>query len=352
MINIEVSASRKYTVSIGEGLLNNVGEMVAKIKKPCNTVIVTDDIVDKLYSDTVIKSLENSGFKVQKFVFPNGEQSKNIDTYTKILGFFANAQLTRTDLAVALGGGVVGDMTGFAAATFLRGIDFVQLPTTLLAAVDSSVGGKTGIDLAEGKNLVGAFHQPIAVICDTDTLKTLSPDIYSAGIAEAIKSGIIRDKKLFELIESGKTQDKINEIISGSVSIKRDIVEADEHEVGERKLLNLGHTIGHAIEKVSNFEVSHGHAVAIGMVIAARIAEKTNFATEPCVDRIMKALKNNALLTECKYTAHELVSAALADKKRSGGNITLILPRQIGCCAQMTIPVSMLEETMALGLQS
>ncbi|HBL85435.1 MAG: 3-dehydroquinate synthase [Clostridiales bacterium GWF2_38_85] len=351
MINIEVSASRKYTVSIGEGLLNKVGEMILKLKKPGTVVIVTDDIVDSLYSAAVMNSLENNGYTVKKFVFPNGEQSKNLDTYTKILGFFADSQLTRTDFAVALGGGVVGDITGFAAATFLRGIDFVQVPTTLLAAVDSSVGGKTGVDLPEGKNLVGAFHQPIAVICDTNTLKTLPDDIFSAGIAEAIKSGAIRDEKLFQLIENGDTAQNITDIISGSVSIKRDIVEADEHEAGDRKLLNFGHTIGHAIEKLSNFEISHGHAVAVGMIIASRIAEKTGFAIEPCTDRIIEALQNNSLPTECKYNGHELATVALADKKRSGGNITLILPRQIGCCAQMTIPVSLLEETIALGMQ-
>ena len=347
MRTITVNASTKYDIIIEKGLLNRCGELILAVKKPCVAAVVSDDIVDRLYGDIVAKSLTKAGFKVVKFVFANGEQSKNIDTYTKILDFFAQNNLTRTDIAVALGGGVVGDLTGFAAATFLRGIDFVQLPTTMLAAVDSSVGGKTGVDVPAGKNLVGAFHQPKLVLCDTATMDTLPDQVFADGIVEAIKSGIIGDKGLFELLLQGNSRANAEQIIEAAVRVKAQIVENDEYESGDRRLLNLGHTFGHAIELLSNFGITHGSAVAQGMVIAANMAHNLGIATEDVAKETKAAFFTNNIDFSCNYSAKQIADAAMTDKKRQGKELILVLPTAVGNCIQYKIKAQALESLIA-----
>ena len=345
MRTVEVNASKKYKVLIGEGILGNTGKYLLEVKSPCRAAIITDDKVASLYLDTVRKSLEESGFKTVDFAFPNGEASKNIDTYASILEFLADSKLSRTDIIVALGGGVVGDIAGFAAATFLRGIDFIQIPTTLLAAVDSSVGGKTAIDLDSGKNLAGAFHQPSLVICDTNTFGTLDDRQLSCGYAEVIKHGVICDKELFSRLEDGSID--LSETVERCVKIKRDIVERDEFDNGERRLLNLGHTAGHAVEKLSCYSLTHGAAVAIGMVIVSKIAERCGYASESITERLCALLEKYGLPTECGMTPDEIFSVSSSDKKVEGASITLVIPEKIGSCVLVKCPLSDYEKMLA-----
>ena len=254
MRSVTVKTSATYEVLIGSGLLQKAGEAVKKVISPCKAAIVTDSTVVHLYEETVRQSLTEAGFSVCTFVFPAGEASKNIHTLSHLLEFLAKEEMTRTDLIVALGGGVTGDLAGFGAAVYLRGIPFVQIPTTFLAAIDSSVGGKTAVDLEAGKNLAGAFYQPKRVLCDTDVLQTLPEVVFADGIAEALKYGVLGDAALFEKIAGGDFRQDLEEIIETCVSMKRDVVEEDEFDTGKRQLLNLGHTFGHAIEQKSHFK--------------------------------------------------------------------------------------------------
>ncbi|MBQ4347528.1 MAG: 3-dehydroquinate synthase, partial [Firmicutes bacterium] len=235
--------------------------------------------------------------------------------------------------------GVVGDLAGFCAAIYRRGMDFIQIPTTFLAAIDSSVGGKTGVDLASGKNLAGVFHQPRLVVCDTETFNTLSPDIFSEGTAEAIKYGLIADEALFEKISSGDFLSETDEIVSRCVDIKGGIVSRDEFDKGERRLLNLGHTFAHAIENLSEYKISHGTAVGMGLVLAAQTAVKKGLCEENLLDKTKEALKNNSLSVSSPYTLSEMLPVILSDKKRESDAITLVLPIRAGECILQKLPV-------------
>lgn len=347
---IRVSASGIYDVIVDKGIIDSAGDICKKPVSPCKAVIVTDSIVAPLYLERVKRSFEKSGFEVLSFIFESGEQSKNIGTLSDILEFAAQNKVSADDIFVALGGGVTGDLTGFAAAVYLRGVRFVQIPTTLLAMVDSSVGGKTAIDLRFGKNLAGAFYQPIAVICDYSTLDTLKKETFAEGMAEVIKYGVIFDKELFDTVKSGDVKNKIDYIIERCVELKRDVVEIDERDNGERQLLNFGHTIGHAVEKCSGFTVSHGNAVAIGMMTAARASFKLGFSREDCAPQIREALINNDLPTQTDFTARELFDAALNDKKRRGNSINLIVPEKIGRCYRKEQDTQQVLEFIKLGL--
>ena len=343
MRSITVNTSKKYDVIIDAGLLAEAGEKIAAACGGEKAVIVTDDVVEKLYADNVEQSLREAGYTTSRYVFPNGEQSKNMDTYIAILDALAHANMTRSDVVVALGGGVVGDMAGFAAATYLRGTRFAQIPTTLLAMVDSSVGGKTAIDLPTGKNQVGAFYQPDIVLCDYQTLQTLPAEVFRDGCAEMIKHGVILSAELFALLKE-PLQPQMEDIIARNVTIKRDIVSADERDIGIRQILNFGHTIGHGIEKHSNYGVTHGRAVAIGMSIASRGACRMGMCGEDCHREIVEMLKRYALPHETDIPPEQLLEAALYDKKRSGQRITLILPERIGKCVARTVDIGELAE--------
>ncbi len=350
MKKVTVNASRTYDILIDKGLLSNVGKHLSCLHPaPAKVMIVTDDTVNTLYGDTVEKSLVASGYTVSRFVFPHGEESKSTATLVSLWNALARAGLTRTDLIVALGGGVVGDMAGFAAATYLRGIAFLQCPTTLLAMVDSSVGGKTGVDLEAGKNLCGAFHQPIGVLCDTDALSTLPAATFADGCAEVIKYGYIGNPTLLSLLEKPFADDPA-EVIAMCVSDKRDVVEADEHDHGMRQLLNLGHTSGHAIEGCSHFEISHGSAVAIGMLLMARAAVKKGLCTADVPAHMEALLRAYHLPVDCPFTAEQLVRVALSDKKRKGNSITLVLPEYVGKSRLHRISADDLLDFFAAGL--
>ncbi len=348
MKKVRIKTSKAYDVIIGSGILKDTGNLLLNIIKPCRVVIVSDDRVSSLYSSIVSKSLEESGFNCLLYTFKEGEESKNINTLTELLEFLAQNTLTRGDLIIALGGGVTGDLAGFAASIYLRGISYVQIPTSILAAVDSSVGGKTAINLREGKNLAGAFYQPKLVICDTKTFDTLPENFFKDGLAEVIKYGVIRDKELFKIYAKG-LKDNMEAIIERCIEIKGEIVAADEFDLGERQLLNFGHTIGHAIEKCSNFKINHGHGVAMGMVAAARASEAWGICTEPCSNELIDLLKLYGLPTELPYSPELLAEAALSDKKRNKDTLTLVLPERIGKCILHKIPVEKLQEFMALG---
>lgn len=347
---VRVSASKEYNVHIGSGFLDSVGEMLAEIKKPCRTVIVSDDTVFGLYGESVKKSLANSGYSVCEFVFPHGEESKSLENFGKIQEFCAENSITRTDLFIALGGGVTGDLTGFAAASYLRGVDFAQIPTTVLSMVDSSVGGKTAVNLKAGKNLCGAFYQPIAVYADCETLNTLPEETFNEGCAEVIKYGMILDGEFLTFLKNNSIKENIEYVIKRCVEIKRDVVDRDEFENGERKLLNFGHTIGHAIEKCSNLSISHGNAVAMGMVIATQGAYKTGLANEDFTEMLIEILKANSLPAKCSFTSEELYKASLSDKKRSLDTISLIIPEKYGLCKIEKISVNELKKFIKAGL--
>ena len=349
MRTVTVNASTSYDIIIGADLLDSLGEYTKVAVGVHRVCIVTDDTVDALYSTRAEKSLVNSGFDVIKFVIEHGEASKCTANLVALLEFLAENRLTRSDVIVALGGGVVGDLAGFAAAVYLRGIRFVQVPTTLLAAVDSSVGGKTAVDLIAGKNLAGAFHQPSLVLCDHKTLDTLPTEIFSDGCAEVIKYGVINDRPLFNKLKEG-IRNNIEDVIAECVIRKADIVSKDEFDNGCRQLLNLGHTVGHAIELCSDLAISHGSAVAIGMVIVTRMAVRMCLCPENDLCELIAALKAEGLPTECSFTADELAAVATADKKRSGDSIALIVPYGIGNSRPMKVPVSQLSELIAKGL--
>ena len=349
MIKVTVNASTKYDVLIGDGLLEKAGEYIYNTVGDCRLCVITDDTVDALYYSALERSLKSAGYSPIRFVFPHGENSKNIETISEILEFCAENRLTRSDCLVALGGGVVGDMTGFSAAIYLRGIKFIQIPTTVLAAVDSSVGGKTGVDLKAGKNLCGAFHQPSLVICDGKTTDTLSPEIFADGCAEIIKYGVINDRAFFDSLKNG-IRENLCEIIAECVRNKARVVEGDEFDKGTRQLLNLGHTVGHAIELCSNLAITHGSAVAIGMVIVTRAAVRLGICPENDLCELIDILKQNNLPTECEFNAHELAEAASADKKRAGGSISVVLPYGIGNSKLYKISVSELEALIEKGL--
>ena len=348
MKKIRVSASGSYDVWIGSGILSATGEQTAKVIRGRKLCIVSDDKVAPLYEGTVRRSLEEAGFEVCTYVFPHGEQSKNGETFLELMNFLAEHRLTRADGLVALGGGVTGDLTGFAAACYLRGVDYVQIPTSLLAMVDSSVGGKTAIDLPAGKNLCGAFHQPVLVVCDTDVLVTLPEKYYRDGCAEIIKCGILGDKILFETLKNGvKSQEEA--VISTCIAMKRDLVEEDEFDNGRRQFLNLGHTLGHAIEIGSDFSLTHGQAISVGMAMIAKAAQRKGFCTEETAEEIISLLRKYDLPTETEIPPEEICRLALGDKKRRGGTLTLIVPTEIGNCILQKIPVEELQNWLPVG---
>ncbi|MBQ6695019.1 MAG: 3-dehydroquinate synthase [Bacteroidaceae bacterium] len=339
---IHVEASRSYDILIGNDILSKAGEIIGPIVGNCRLGLLTDSTVDKLYGKRLTDILTASGYTIHKYVIPSGEASKCADNLLKFLNFLAEHHLTRSDAIIAFGGGVVGDMAGLAAALYLRGVKYVQIPTTLLAAVDSSVGGKTAIDIPAGKNLVGAFYQPSIVCCDTKLMDTLAPEVYRDGCAEVIKYGIILDKNLYATLKT--PQFDRESVVARCVEIKRDVVQQDEFDNGLRGLLNYGHTFGHAIEKLSNFEVSHGSAVAKGMLIAARLANLCSLSN--ITKEVEELLTMYGFDLSCNYSADELFASILSDKKRRGDNITIVLPYSIGDCRLVTFTIEELHDKL------
>lgn len=340
---IHVEASRSYDILIGRGILSGLGGFVRPLLGDCRLAVLTDSNVNRLYGNAIVESLQAAGYNVCKFVIPAGEASKCAQNLLAFLNFMASEQLTRKDAVIAFGGGVVGDLGGLSASLYLRGVKYVQVPTTLLAAVDSSVGGKTAIDIPAGKNLVGSFYQPTLVCCDTALMDSLPTDIYRDGCAEVIKYGMILDKELYSTLHTLPFDRET--VVARCVEIKRDVVQQDEFDNGLRGLLNFGHTFGHAIEKLSNFGVSHGEAVAKGMVIAARIAPLCGLCD--VADELSALLVKYGFDIGCEYTATQVYEALLTDKKRRGGDITVVLPQAVGLCILHTMPVEELETLLS-----
>lgn len=350
MNTITVKASRTYDIHIGPGLLARTGQLAAPIIRGRDAVIVSDSNVWPLYGQTVKDSLEQAGFRVDHFIFPAGERNKNLQTLVELLSFLARKGLTRADAVFALGGGVTGDMAGLAAALYLRGVSCVQLPTSLLAVVDSSVGGKTAVDLPEGKNLVGTFSQPDLVLCDTNALATLSHTVLAEGWAEIIKYGMIRSKKLLDFLAANPAGTDMEWVIAHCLAIKRDVVSEDEQDNAVRQVLNFGHTIGHAIERCSDYSIYHGEGVAMGMAIMTRACVKLGLCPVECQTVLEGLLEKYHLPNTSNISKDALLKAARTDKKRRGETITLIQPDALGNCKLVKTDYSQLAKVLELGL--
>lgn len=325
-----------YDIEIEAGLLPQVGKKVAALlPKARKAAIISDTNVAPLYADKLQASLEEAGLVVHKVVIAAGEQSKNMQVLSEVLEELASAGLTRTDVVLTLGGGVVGDLGGFAAASFMRGVAFVQIPTSLLAQIDSSVGGKVAVDLKAGKNLAGAFYQPKAVFIDTDLLATLSVRFLHDGLAEAIKYGCIKDATLFEKIASFADDKElladIDSVVATCCAIKARIVEQDEFDTGLRMLLNFGHTLGHAVEQHFGYSsFTHGEGVAIGMYQLTQRTEELGLTAKGSAERIKRVLEKYNLPLTAGVEKAQLLDTMARDKKKNGNSITLIILKEIG----------------------
>lgn len=345
MQKVHVNASRSYDILIGSGLLDNAGEYISAAITSRHVCVVTDDTVDALYSTRMMDALAKHGFSAVKFVFPHGEASKCHKTLIQLYDFLADNGFTRSDALIALGGGVTGDLTGFAAASYMRGIGFVQVPTTVLAQTDSSVGGKTAVDIAGGKNLVGAFYQPQLVICDTDTLDTLTPEFFADGMAEVVKYGMIKSRELFDILTEKDIRENLEDVITRCVSIKAQVVENDEREKGERMLLNFGHTLGHAIEKYYNYTgMSHGYAVAIGMSVFTHIAERRGMCKPGVADKLDGLLKKCRLPLTTDAPMDILYKNSLGDKKRLSSGMNIVICSDIGTSSVCSMSIDEYEK--------
>lgn len=350
MTTIHIAASREYDVVIEPGLLTRLGTMAAELGLGRRAAVISDDAVFALYGAAAEKALTDAGFQVDHFLFPHGEQQKNLSTYGQVLNFLCDRRFTRSDFLVALGGGVVGDLAGFAAATYQRGIPYIQVPTTLLSMVDSSVGGKTAVDLPEGKNLVGTFTQPHLVLCDTNVLATLSPQVEAEGWAEIIKYGMIRSQELINFLLENTPGTDIEWVIAHCVSIKRDVVAQDEQDNAVRQVLNFGHTIGHAIERCGGYSIYHGEGVAMGMAIMTRACVRQKKCPPACWTVLETLLDKYHLPKTTDKSIDELLEAAHADKKRRGDAITLIQPEVLGRCGLYPTNYDELRRVLELGM--
>ena len=347
---ISVNTTGCYEVCVGSGLFENMATRVRSITNARRICIVSDGNVWPLWGNAVQKELEYGGYTCVSFVIPSGEAQKNITTCTRLWEFLAEQELDRADCLVALGGGVIGDLTGFAAATYLRGIDYIQVPTTLLAMVDSSVGGKTAVNLTAGKNLAGAFYQPKLVLCNTDTLTTLPQSDFLEGCAEVIKYAILYDPQLFSLLETTGSDFPKESVIAKCIRHKALVVAEDEFDRGQRMLLNLGHTIGHAFEILSDYEMSHGQAVAAGIGCVCRsAAEICSMDTQVC-RRILALLEKFSLPDRGDFPLTALLEVMERDKKRSADNFQLVIPQDIGKCKVERIHREKLKDFIQKGL--
>lgn len=344
---VNVAVAKPYDVIIDNDLIKNAGHHLEDFIQQRKVMIITDENVASFgYLGSLQEAISPITKAVHTITLPAGEEQKSSANYIYLQEQLATLNYSRTDVLIALGGGVIGDLVGFTAATYLRGIPYIQMPTTLLSAIDSSVGGKTAIDLPQGKNLVGAFYQPARVLCDLTTFHTLSQSIFEDGCAELIKYGMILDDELLnDLMTRDQPltalSDDLANIVKRCVEIKRNVVLEDEHDLGLRQLLNFGHTIGHAIEQVSHYKVSHGRGVATGMILTQLMAEKEGLTDLILAERFNQLLNQYHLLDQVylakAYTFADLLDAMTNDKKRRGGEITEIFPESFGKCELKTI---------------
>ena len=344
MITIDVLVQMPYQVLVGSGVINQLGNQITKLLPTTKKVaVITDETVQGLYFDIVKNQLAAVEKEVIQYVLKPGETAKSAENYIAILSWLAQNEITRTDTIIAFGGGVIGDLAGFVAATYLRGISYIGIPTTLLAMVDSSVGGKTAIDLPAGKNLVGAFYQPRLVLVDIDVLATIPPKILNDGYAEIIKYGMIGDAELLKILADNHDRQKI---IARCIKMKSKIVCADPFDATVRNLLNFGHTIGHALELLSDYQLSHGQAVAIGMAVDTRAT-----GNQALIELLERLLVKYELSTTTDFTATEIFAATTRDKKRSGNEITNVVPVALGICELQKIPLAKYHDWLKTGLE-
>ena len=350
MKKITMQLDNEYDILIGQGIMNSLGQYLSAIASPCRLMLVSDSNVFPIYGPAVTEGLEKAGFTVYTHIIPAGERSKTPHSLVSLWEDMAEYKFSRSDMAVALGGGVVGDLTGFAAATYMRGLKYAAVPTSLLAMVDSSVGGKTAVDLKAGKNLAGAFYQPCLVLCDTDALNSLPGEYFSDGMAEVIKYGMISSVDILDGLDK-YDGGQLTDIIALCIREKQRIVETDEFDKGVRQLLNFGHTAGHAIERLSDYTISHGRAVAMGMHIMAKYGVSEGLIDVSVYERLNRLTEKFKLDGKCPYSATDLYEAALTDKKTSGGGITLAVLHGEGRSDLVTVPVKFLKTVFEKGLE-
>lgn len=349
MRTVQIPASRPYRVLIGRGLLSQAGERIRSVSDAGTAVIVSGEHVDPLYGAELERALESAGFRVLRWTHPSGEAHKDLETYGKLLNFLSEKHIDRGDLLLSLGGGVTGDLTGFAAATYQRGMDYVQIPTSLLAMVDSSVGGKTALNLPSGKNQVGCFYQPHLVLCDPSLLRSLPEREFRCGCAEVIKYAMLSSPALFRDLEAASAWENPEQLIETCVAIKRDFVCQDEFDNGVRRYLNLGHSFGHAVEACSCYAYTHGEAVSLGMAMITRAAAEKGICPTETRDELLALLKQYQLPIDTEIPAEKLLQAVLSDKKRRGDQIHLVVPETIGHCRIVSVPVEELPDWLRLG---
>lgn len=332
MIEIKVEASAFYPVIIDKNVLIKAGEFVKRaLPKAQKLMVVSDDNVAPLYLKTVVESLQKSGYRTFTCVLKAGESAKSLENFSTLLSLSADVNMTREDAFVALGGGVIGDLTGFVSSAFMRGVRYVQIPTTFLAAIDSSVGGKTAVNLPEGKNLVGAFHQPSLVLFDTATLATLPKNEMLCGLGEAIKYCALIGEEVYEILNGGNIEQQIDRLTELCVEYKAKIVHDDEKESGVRKLLNLGHTVGHAVEKLSGFTVEHGMAVVKGLCAIIKLQQSENSIDAVSAEKLLKLCQKYGYDCETGYAPEKIAECIEKDKKmHSDGTVSVIKIRKLG----------------------
>lgn len=351
MQKLTMHTSQTYDILLEDGLLASAAKYIAEVLPPGDgrkCCIVCDRTVYDLYGKggkPLQEGLMDAGYEVGYYAFPDGEDSKTLATVEDICAFLAENHFTREDFLIALGGGVCGDVAGFTASVYMRGVPYVQIPTTLLAMADSSVGGKTGVNTDAGKNMIGTFWQPHLVLIDPKVLETLGEDELLNGLAEIIKAGFVADGTIFDAISEDLTA-----AIIKAVLVKKEIVEEDERESGRRRLLNFGHTIGHALEKCSDYSIPHGRAVMNGMYLTALAAEDLGWSTESTAGMIRNVMDAFAYPIYKDYSAAQLAETAASDKKRVSDSIVIVYPDRPGCCAMKELPISELEDFIARGL--
>ncbi|KUG24101.1 3-dehydroquinate synthase [hydrocarbon metagenome] len=337
-INLDKKSRSSYEIRIGRDIIDRIALIIAKNHKSERYIVITDDCVGSLYGKKFLASLEDVGLNVSLIEFPAGEANKNINTVLDIAEKLLHAGADRETFLIALGGGVVGDITGFIASVFMRSVPYIQIPTTLVAQVDSSIGGKTAVDLPQGKNLMGTFYQPCAVFTDLSFLETLPEKEFNNGLSEIIKYGIIDDEKMFHTVEDNietiKSKDSkiLLNIIETCCRIKKSIVEIDEKDQGLRHILNFGHTWGHALEKMSRYTITHGEGVALGMIAAARLSEKMGYLESNQAKRIETLIRSAGLPWKIPevFSADDIIDALRMDKKKKGDIVRFVLLKKIG----------------------
>ncbi|MBE6784193.1 MAG: 3-dehydroquinate synthase [Ruminococcaceae bacterium] len=329
---VKVNVSKRYEVIIGRNIMQMLPEKIKEISANAKVMLVSDMNVFRLHYKKVRKILDKNGIETECYIFPAGEKSKNAEVLSDLLDRLKEKKFTSSDIILALGGGVTMDLAGLAGASYKNGVGVIQMPTTLLSAVDSSVGGKSAVNLSESKNLAGVFDHPEVVLCDTAFLDTLPENVFADGMAEVIRYSVIADETLFEKVKKGNVKDDIENIIARCVEIKRDFITDDEFDKGRRQKLSFGNTFGRAVEKLSNFSLSHGTTVALGMTKAAEFSYKGRIFPRDLTEQIELACRNNNLNTSCPYSLKDLAEYICKDKQSDVGSINFIAPKNIGLC--------------------